>query len=250
MMTNTYTVRKLAVTTTKKSHATIALAWLRTNVSQRCLGSGSRRGPPRFKYFATVRGETRIPSFIFSSLAIRSSPQMGFSTAIFRIRSRRFPGKRGLPVGLDFHRQKSRNPLRCQRSSVSAFTFISASRHGNIRLRVTIIHRVESSARRGLIFRSWNSASCFRRKRFSAARALWEHAARKASWTRSTKTKDNVRKQCATARKTDEPDINAQDRTLQNLYRIESWSGRTFCGPQPDCSSSSCSKSTCYRQTE
>src|SRR5260370_34265075 len=106
----------------EESHATIALAWLRTNVSQRCFGSGSRRGPPLFRYFPTVRGETRIPSFIFSSLAMRSSPQMGFSAAIFRIRSRRSPGKRGLPVGLDFQRQKSRNPLRCQRSSVSAFT--------------------------------------------------------------------------------------------------------------------------------
>src|SRR6266851_4320578 len=115
-------MRKLAVTTTKKSHATIALAWLRTNVSQRCFGSGSRRGPPLFRYFPTVRGDTRIPSFIFSSLAMRSSPQMGFSAAIFRIRSRRSPGKRGLPVGWDFQRQKSRNPLRCQRSSVSAFT--------------------------------------------------------------------------------------------------------------------------------
>jgi hypothetical protein len=35
------------------------------------------------------------------------------------------PGKRGLSVGWDFQRQKSRNPLRCQRSSVSAFTFTS-----------------------------------------------------------------------------------------------------------------------------
>jgi hypothetical protein len=40
--------------------------------------------------------------------------------------------------------------LRCQRSSVSGFTCKSASRHWNIRLRVAIIHRVESSARRGL----------------------------------------------------------------------------------------------------
>ena len=56
-----------------------------------------------------------------------------------------------------------------------------------------------------------------RRSDFSAARALWEHAAREASRTRSTTTKDNVRKQCATARKTDEPNLNAQDRTLQNV---------------------------------
>jgi hypothetical protein len=39
-----------------------------------------------------------------------------------------------------------------------------------------IIHRVESSARLGLTFRSWKSANCFRRNRFSADRALWERA--------------------------------------------------------------------------
>jgi len=34
---------------------------------------------------------------------------------------------------------------------------------------------------------------------------------------RSTTTKDTVRKQCAMARKIDESDMNAQDRTLQNV---------------------------------
>src|SRR5215469_8455206 len=71
-------MRKVAVTTTKKSHATITLAWLWTKVSQRCLGSGVRTGPA-CKYFPTVRGDTRIPSLSFSSLAMRSSPQIGFS---------------------------------------------------------------------------------------------------------------------------------------------------------------------------
>lgn len=51
----------MAVMTTKKPQATITLARLWTKVSQRCLGSGARTGPPRRKYFATVRGETRIP---------------------------------------------------------------------------------------------------------------------------------------------------------------------------------------------
>ena len=40
-------------------------------------------------------------------------------------------------------------------------------------------------------------------------------AAREASRTRSRTTKDNLRKQCAAARKTDEHDMNAQDCTLQ-----------------------------------
>ena len=55
----------------------------------------------------------RIPSFSFNSLAMRSSPQVGFSATIFQIRSRRSLGKRRLPVGLYFKRQKCRNPLRC-----------------------------------------------------------------------------------------------------------------------------------------
>ena len=34
----------------------------------------------------------------------------------------------GRPTGLDFRRQNSRNPWRCQRMSVSGFTFTNASR--------------------------------------------------------------------------------------------------------------------------
>ena len=84
--------------------------------------------------------------------------------------------------------------------------------------RAAIIHRVASAARRrGFTFRSWNSGSCLRRKRFSAARALWECIAREASRTRSTTTKDNVRKQCAKALKTDVCNMNAQDCTLRNV---------------------------------
>ncbi len=63
-----------------------------------------------------------------------------------------------------------------------------------------------------------------------------ERAARKASRTRSNTTKDNVRKQCATARKTDERDMNVQDCTLQSVtgarFRLE----RSFCGAQEYCS--------------
>jgi hypothetical protein len=119
-------------------------------------------GTSAVHYFPTVRGETWIPSFSFNSLAMRSSSHEGFSIATFHISSRRSLAKRGLPVVLDFQRQKSRNPLRCQRSTVSGFTFTSASRHWNIQLRLAIIHLVESSARRGLTFRSWKSASCLR----------------------------------------------------------------------------------------
>src|SRR5215467_8416734 len=125
---------KSAVTTTKKSHATIALAWLWTKISHRCCGSAFRLGPPPCKYLSTVLGETRIPSFSFS-LAMRSSPQVAFSNAISRISCRMFLGKRGLPVGLDFQRQNSRNPFWCQWTSVSGVTLISTSRHGKMGLR-------------------------------------------------------------------------------------------------------------------
>ena len=45
--------------------------------------------------------------------------------------------------------------------SVSAWTFTSAPRHGNMRLSIAVIQRVESLARRGLSLRSWKSAQLF-----------------------------------------------------------------------------------------
>src|SRR5215831_5889163 len=104
-------VRKAAVITTKKSQATMTLAWLRTKVSQRCFGSGVRTGLCRLRYLPTVRGETRMVSFRFNSLAIRSSPQVGFSAAISRRSLRRSLGIRGLATGRDFQRQRRWNPL-------------------------------------------------------------------------------------------------------------------------------------------
>src|SRR5262249_43940747 len=148
---------------------------------------------------------------------MRSSPQVAFSAAISRIGRRRSLGRRGRPIGLDFQRQNSRNPWRCQRMRVDALTFTSASRHGNMRLRVAIIQRAESLARRGLTWRFWKSASCLRRKRFSAASARREWTARTARRIRSITTGTIVRKQCATVRKSDEPGINAQHGTLQNV---------------------------------
>jgi hypothetical protein len=59
-----------------------------------------------------------------------------------------------------------------------------------------------------------------------------EIAARKTSRTRSNTAKDNVRKQCATARKTDERDMNAQDCTLQNASGARFRRGRSFWGVQ------------------
>src|SRR5215469_2999547 len=93
--------------------------------------------------------------------------------------------------------------------SVSDLTLTSAFRHWNIRASLAINQRVASSARRGLTLRSWKSASCLRRKRFSAARDLWERIARQTSRTRSKATPEEVRRQCATARASNDTGMNA-----------------------------------------
>ncbi|MCU1335391.1 MAG: hypothetical protein JWO19_972 [Bryobacterales bacterium] len=92
-------------------------------------------------------GRNRIPSFSFNSLAMCLSPQVGFSRAIWRINAWRSFGRRGRPVGQDFHRQKRRNPLRCHRISVSGLSTTKALRQSNHRLTKLISQRVESSAR-------------------------------------------------------------------------------------------------------
>ena len=83
-------------------------------------------------YLRTVRGETRRPSFNSNSLAIRSSPQIGFSVAMRRISRRSSSGIGGRP-GLDLMRQNRRQPARCQRISVSGRTTTRASRQSKSR---------------------------------------------------------------------------------------------------------------------
>jgi hypothetical protein len=81
-------------------------------------------------YLRTVRGETRIPRFTSSSLAIRSSPHIGFPVAIRRI-SLRSSGEIGGRPALHFRRQ-IRQPNRCQRTMVDGRTVTTASRQSNI----------------------------------------------------------------------------------------------------------------------
>ena len=78
----------------------------------------------------------------------------------------------GRPFGRDFQRQNSRNPFLCHRTSVSGLTTIRACFQSNSLARVAIVTRVALSVRRGACLRSTKNVSCFRRKRFSAARAL------------------------------------------------------------------------------
>src|SRR5215471_15603895 len=90
----------------------------------------------------------------------------------------------------------------------------------------------------GIVGSSWfdfallEERQLFARKRFSAAKARRECAARKARRTRSTTTEEIVRKQCATVRISGKPGMNAQDDTLPNVTGSRFRVGMTFCGAQ------------------
>jgi hypothetical protein len=114
---------------------------------------------------------------------------------------------------------RRRNPLRCQRRKVLGLTFTRASRQENMRPRMTIVSRVESWARCGLTLRSWNKASCLRRKRFSAASARRDRETSTGRRTRSHATKDSVLRPCVSNWKR-EPGMNAQRYTLRDVMRL------------------------------
>ena len=120
-----------------------------------------------------------------SSWAILSSPHVMFATAISAISFFSSSGSVGRPFGRDFQRQNSRNPFLCQRTSVSGLTTIRAPFQSNSVARVAIVSRVALSVRRGACLRSTKNVSSFRRKRFSAARALRERHRLRANATAS-----------------------------------------------------------------
>ena len=118
-------------------------------------------------YLRTVRGETWIPTFSSSSLAMRSLPQRGFSRAMRRMRRCSSAGIAGRP-GREFRRHSSFQALRCQRSHVSGRTTTNASRQSKSRDSRTRRSRVTGFIRCGLTLRSTYRLGCRRRKRFSA----------------------------------------------------------------------------------
>ena len=148
---------EVAVTTTKKSLASTARAWFRTNVLHACVPRPARGGRDGI-YRRTVRGETRMPSFTRSSAAIRSSPQVRLASAMVAFNARSSAGIAGRPGLLDFHRQNTLKPFRCQRRSVSGFTIVSRRRQSTKRDNATSTMRVASSSRRGFTCRSRYSA--------------------------------------------------------------------------------------------
>ena len=88
----------------------------------------------------------------------------------------------------DFHRQNRRNPFRCHRTSVSGFTTMRTFFQSNSRASATIVNLVALSVRRGVCSRSTKNMSCFRRKRFSAARAPCERTRFRANAMASRRT--------------------------------------------------------------
>jgi hypothetical protein len=94
------------------------------------LGAANRNKPELVSFDRMVlvdrSGDTRIPIFNSSSLAMRSSPHEGFSFAIRRSSARSQRG--GGRPGRDFRHQNNFHPARCQRINVCGRTTIRASR--------------------------------------------------------------------------------------------------------------------------
>jgi hypothetical protein len=111
------------VGTTSKSIDAMQSVWLRKKVFHPC--DGGRLGLTM--YFATVVCPISIPS-MRSSPWIRGAPQSGFATLMSRMSSRISIGVFGRPPrALDFKRQSTRKPARCQRITVSGLRIFKAS---------------------------------------------------------------------------------------------------------------------------
>jgi hypothetical protein len=118
---------------------------------------------------ATVRSETTKPSF-WSSPWILGAPQVGFSSARRRMSTRISAVAFGLPErARDCHFQKSRNPARCQPTTVSGFTATRTSAHRDqMQCRVIQISRSKRFNRGRGRFRL-RRTSCCRKARISRA---------------------------------------------------------------------------------
>src|SRR5437773_493267 len=126
-------------------------------------------------------------------VAIRSSPHVGLLVAISTINARTSEATPGRPRGRDFHFQKRRKPLRCQRINVSGLTIVRAFRQSKKRESPTSVKRMGAVARRGFVCRSTYSPSCLRRNRFSAATEAGERRRRRKNVSRSANTARTLR---------------------------------------------------------
>jgi len=170
MSTNHIEDAKVAVTTTKKSHATIAHAWLRTKVMP-SLRIGVRPDEdPTGQYFGPFSGRLEGPTLAASSSAILASPHVGLSA----------PGADELlEIG-----GESGPPARFGLPAPNSGTFLcnGGGSSGLTRTRAFAIRRTcpgKTRSPSGSIGRKMRSnltflkqSSCLRRNRFSAANAL------------------------------------------------------------------------------
>jgi len=126
---------------------------------------GRTRRDTRAQVLLNGAGRNPNPELQFQFVRNPFSPQETLSAAICRIRSRRFLAAAVVPSALTSSAKR-----------VGTFAVPTDERvHLDVHQRAapreevtqdTIIQRVASSARRGLTFLSWKSASCLRRKRF------------------------------------------------------------------------------------
>ncbi len=153
------------VGTTKKSTETKLRAWFSRKVRQACDG-GLRC---RTVYLETVGSEISIPS-LSNSPWILGAPHKGFVRLMVRIKSRTSRdtgGRPGLPCRI-FHRQNTRNPLRCQATTVSGLTIINADRQsGQTLASQTQKSRSDTVSLRCLGEERRRTPSCYRKATFS-----------------------------------------------------------------------------------
>ncbi len=162
-----YRTPKVSVGTVKKSIAAIASRWLRRKASQRRAGSGSWFAC--FTQRETVRSEMSKPS-LRSSPWMRGAPQVGFSATMRKISSRTSLLIGFLPTACrarEIQLQYSRNPARCQRTTVSGVTRINDLFQPDQTFRKTSQNNLSTELSRGRGRFACRASSCCRRARFS-----------------------------------------------------------------------------------
>src|SRR5215467_6512301 len=123
---NTYSTRKVAVGTVRKSIETDSRKWLSRNVRQVCDGGFLPLGISR----ETDLSEISIPS-LSNSPWMRGAPHSGLACVICLIRALICESAEGRPpiFRRDSLVQKRRKPLRCQPMTVSGLTMSQGARH-------------------------------------------------------------------------------------------------------------------------
>jgi len=94
-------------------------------------GEPALLGVGRRKYRATVQGKLGFPVSVAARWRCVPVPTWVSRPFISRLTALRLLGRRGRLAVFDFQRQKRRNPWRCQRRSVSAWTCTRASRQAS-----------------------------------------------------------------------------------------------------------------------